>query len=98
MSIPICFDSVTDWNQTNDQIAAQFKCHVRTVRNARRQKGLPRAPDRTIRTELKRKLPMINDKSWKTHTNQDIAYILHCSKSAVQVFRLKNNKPAFEGR
>ena len=38
------FDTITDWNQTNEAIAKQFGCCDRTVRNARRARGLPRAP------------------------------------------------------
>jgi DNA-binding NarL/FixJ family response regulator len=90
------FSSVTDWNQTNEAIAKQLNCCDKTVRNARRARGLPRAPDKTIRTELKEKLPQINDKAWRTHSNEAIASILKCSKSAVRVFRTLNSKPQYE--
>lgn len=90
------FSSITDWTQTNDAIAEQLQCCTKTVRSARRARGLPRAPDKTIRTELKEKLPRIRDRAWKTYSNLDIALILKCSKSAVRVFRTKHNKPKYE--
>lgn len=90
------FSSITDWNQPNEAIADQVGCCEKTVRNERRARGLPRAPDKPIRTELKEKLPQINDKSWRTHSNEAIASILKCSKSAVRVFRTLNNKPRYE--
>jgi len=90
------FSSVTDWNQTNEVISKQLGCCEKTVRNARRARGLPRAPDKPIRTELKEKLPQISDRAWRTHSNLDIALIVRCSKSAVRVFRITHNKPKYE--
>ena len=90
------FSSITDWNQTNEAIATQLGCCEKTVRSARRARGLPRAPDKTKRTELKEKLPQISDRAWKQHSNLDIALILKCSKSAVRVFRMTHNKPVYE--
>jgi hypothetical protein len=90
------FSSITDWNQTNEAIADQVGCCEKTVRNERRARGLPRAPDKPIRTELKEKLPQISDRAWRTHSNLDIALIVRCSKSAVRVFRITHNKPKYE--
>jgi hypothetical protein len=90
------FSSITDWNQTNEAIATQLGCCDKTVRSARRARGLPRAPDKAKRSALKEKLPQISDRAWKRHSNLDIALILKCSKSAVRVFRMTHNKPAYE--
>lgn len=90
------FSGITDWTQTNEAIAGQLQCCEKTVRKARRERGLPRAPDKTIRTELKEKLPQISDRAWKQYSNVDIAHIIKCSKSAVRVFRTKHNKPVYE--
>lgn len=90
------FSSVTDWNQTNEAIAAQLGCHEKTVRTERRRRGLPRAPDKTKRTRLKEQLPQISDKAWARHSNKAIAKILKCSESAVQVYRLHQFKPRYQ--
>lgn len=89
------FDTITDWNQTNEAIASQLGCCDRTVRNARRARGLPRAPDRIIRSILKEQLLQISLRSWRTHSNREIACILHCSTTAVRLFRITNNKPKY---
>ena len=88
------FDTITDWNQTNEAIAAQIGCCDRTVRNARRARGLPRAPARTIRTDLKEKLPRISYKAWEAFNNRQMAKVLGCSVTSIRLFRITNNKPA----
>lgn len=90
------FSSVTDWNQTNEAIAAQLGCCEKTVSTERRARGLPRAPDKTRRSFLKEHLPQISDRAWATHSNEAIAKILKCSESAVQVYRLHHFKPRYE--
>lgn len=87
------FDTITDWNQTNEAIAAQIGCCDRTVRNARRARGLPRAPDKAKRSILKEQLLQIGSRGWRTYSNREIAYILKCSITAVRLFRITNNKP-----
>lgn len=87
------FDAITDWNQTNEAIAKQFGCCDRTVRNARRARGLPRAPDKARRSILKEQLLQISLRAWRTHSNREIAYILKCSIATVSLFRASNNKP-----
>ena len=87
------FDTITDWNQTNEAIAKQFGCCERTVRNARRARGLPRAPDKARRSILREQLLQIGLRGWRTYSNREIAYILKCSIAAVHLFRTTNNKP-----
>lgn len=87
------FDAITDWNQTNEAIAKQFGCCERTVRNARRARGLPRAPDKAKRSILKERLSQINNEAWMAYNNHQIARVLECSVTAVRLFRTTNNKP-----
>ena len=90
------FSIITDWHQTNEAIAKIIGCCEKTVTTARKKWGAPRAPDKTKRTFLKEKLPQIGDKAWKTFSNKHISKILRCSESAVQVYRLNNNKPKYQ--
>jgi len=87
------FDTITDWNQTNEAIASQLGCCDRTVRNARRARGLPRAPDKKIYSLLKERMAEICDAAWRRNSNVAIATILRCSITAVRLFRISNNKP-----
>lgn len=87
------FDTITDWNQTNEAIAKQFGCCDRTVRNARRARGLPRAPDKAKLSILREQLLQISLRAWRTHSDREIAYILKCSITAVRLFRITHNKP-----
>lgn len=96
MSLAIPYDSITDWSQTNGNIASQLGCCVRSVRNARNARGLPKALDKSKRSWLKEKLPLISDRAWRQNSNLSIAHILNCSKSAVRVFRLNYYKPVYE--
>jgi hypothetical protein len=90
----IDFSGITNWDQTNEAIAMQLGCCDKTVRTARRARGLPRAPDKAKRSILKERLPRISDTAWKEYGNHHIARILGCSVSAVRVFRVTNGKPA----
>jgi len=89
----IDFSGITNWDQTNEAIARQLGCCEKSVRTARRARGLPRAPDKAKRSILKAKLPQIGDKAWMTCNNHQIARILGCSVSAVRVYRVTNGKP-----
>jgi len=89
----IDFSGITDWDQTNEAIATQLGCCDKSVRTARRARGLPRAPDKAKRSILKAKLPQIGDKAWRIYNNHQIAQILRCSVTAVRVYRVTNGKP-----
>lgn len=89
----IDFSGITNWDQTNEAIAMQLGCCDKSVRTARRARGLPRAPDKANRSILKAKLCQIGDKAWATYNNHDLARILKCSVSAVRVYRVTHGKP-----
>ena len=91
----IDFSGITDWNQTNEAIAKQLGCCDKTVRNARRVRGLPRAPDKAKRSVLRAKFPQICDRAWQIYNNHEIARILNCSVTAVRVYRVTNGKPTY---
>jgi len=89
----IDFSGITNWDQTNEAIATQLGCCDKSVRNARRVRGLPRAPDKAKRSVLKAKLPQIGDKAWMAYNNHDLARILKCSVTVVRVYRVTHGKP-----
>jgi hypothetical protein len=94
----IDFSGITDWNQTNEAIAKQLRCCEKSVRTARRARGLPRAPDKAKCSILKERLSRIRDEAWKEYGNHHIARILDCSVTAVRMFRVTNGKPALTRR
>jgi len=89
----IDFSGITNWDQTNEAIAIQLGCCDKSVRTARRARGLPRAPDKAKRSVLRAKFPQICDKAWQIYNNHEIARILKCSVTAVRVYRVTNSKP-----
>jgi hypothetical protein len=92
----IDFSGITNWDQTNEAIAKQLGCCDKSVRTARRARGLPKAPDKSKRSILKAKLKQVGDKAWMTYNNHQIARILKCSVTAVRMYRIIHWKPAHE--
>lgn len=87
------FDSVTNWDRPNNVIAEEFGCDERTVRNARRARGLPFAPPKEKDPSwVQQALGNVDNSMWQELSDYRIAMVIGCSKSSVQTYRKKYNK------
>jgi len=88
------FDTVTDWNRTNLDLAQEFGCDERTVRNARRARGLPFAPPKEKdKSWVQSVLDGTPDSLWQQLGNARLAQVLGCATTSVRNYRIKYNKP-----
>lgn len=92
--VKFIFDFVTDWDRPNNVIAEEFGCDERTVRNARRVRGLPFAPPKEKDPSwVQMVLDDCKDLVWQELGNARLAQVLGCSTTSVREYRIKNNKP-----